>query len=103
MDRRLRSIYELFDEMFTALEKKEKDLKKLIALADEKIELLRSLNNKQESCEEDFLSQPIVQSIISLYRKGMGIEEIMKETGKHKGEIELILNLYRARYESSSN
>lgn len=102
MDRRLRDIYELFDEMLSALEKKEKRLNELIAIADRKIEVLRSLSKGQETSEEDFLGQPIVQEIISLYRKGLGTEEIMKRTGRHKGEIELIVNLYRARYESSS-
>ncbi len=103
MDKRLRDIYELFDEIFSALEKKEKRLKELIAIADERIELLRSLSKGQETSEEDFLGQPIVQEIISLYRKGLGTEEIMKKTGRHKGEIELIVNLYRVRYESSSD
>ncbi len=103
MDRRLRQIYEVFDEMMKALEERERILKELISLADEKIAELRAVVDKESGREDDFLAQPKAKEVISLYKAGKKIGEISEMTGVHKGEVELILNLYRIKYESSAS
>ncbi len=103
MNRQLKELYSLFDEMLNAIEKKEESLRGLISLADEKIKTLQSLLREKDEDKDDFLSQPKVRETISLYKEGKSIREISERTGIHKGEVELIINLYRTRYESRSN
>ncbi len=107
MEGRLKEIYEVFDLMLTSLRQEEKRLEALLKRAEEAITRLESLlsrtggvSDRQE--EEDFLSTSEAKQVVEMYRQGLSPKEISLKSGIHIGKVELFINLYRAKNESSS-
>ncbi len=98
-----RELYEVFDAMYSAMERKQRELEWLIKEVDKRIATLEQLAEEKDKEERDFLSSPIARKVISAYKKGNTIKEIAIKEGLHSGEVELIINLYRTKNESRSN
>ncbi len=105
MDKRklVQQLYETFDLIYSALDSKQKEIERLIKEADERIAQLKELMKGENSKGSDFLMDATTQKVISAYKQGKTVKEIAVGEGMHTGEVELIINLYRAKNESRSN
>lgn len=82
MDTRIKTIQQLLDE----LEVKRKELETLLAQAK-----AAGVSPKEESPKKPM--NPLHEQVCALHDQGRGIDDICRETGLGRGEVELILNL----------
>ncbi len=99
----IEELQDLLKDIISLLEEKEKRLLSLLNKADRRISELKFLLDKVSDKEEnDFLDSELGKNVISLYKRGINIRDIAMQLGAHQGEVELIINLYRTKYEGSS-
>jgi hypothetical protein len=89
----LAEIKEISDKLFERIEKKIEVLKALEASVDEKIVALKKLGQEGIVLETPSAGTDHRLAVISLKKKGLGIQEIASILGMPVGEVELILNL----------
>jgi hypothetical protein len=75
-------------------------INKLVHLGEEIRDLLKQIEKKQihllaKQTEQPFLT--LDERIYQAYKKGLGVAELAAEFGRPKGEVELILNLYKSK------
>ncbi|HCJ79178.1 hypothetical protein HX99_05035 [Peptococcaceae bacterium SCADC1_2_3] len=75
-------------------------INKLVQLGEEIRDLLRQIEKKQiqllaKQTEQPFLT--LEERIYQTYKNGLGVAELAAEFGRSKGEVELILNLYKSK------
>ncbi|GAB6273925.1 MAG: hypothetical protein STSR0004_07880 [Peptococcaceae bacterium] len=73
---------------------------KLVHLGEEIRDLLKQIEKNQihllaKKTEQPFLT--LEERIYQVYKKGLGVAELAAEFGRSKGEVELILNLYKSK------
>ena len=73
---------------------------KLVHLGEEIRDILRQIEKKQtqllnKQTERMFLT--LDERIYQAYKNGLGVSELAAEFGRSKGEVELILNLYKSK------
>ncbi len=75
-------------------------INKLVQLGEEIRDLLKQIEKKQiqllaKQTEQPFLT--LEERIYQTYKNGLGVAELAAEFGRSKGEVELILNLYKSK------
>lgn len=75
-------------------------INKLVQLGEEIRDILRQIEKKQtqllnKQTERMFLT--LDERIYQAYKNGLGVSELAAEFGRSKGEVELILNLYKSK------
>jgi len=89
------------EEKKVGLEEIQKQLARLIKLGEEIRDLLVQMEKKQEQIgkfqSEEQLFTSLDDRIYQAHQKGLGLAELAAEFGRPKGEVELILNLYRKK------
>ena len=91
----LAEIKDISDKLFERIEKKIEVLKALESSVDEKIVALKKLGQDAVSIEKPSAGIDHKLEVLSLKKKGLGIQEISGILGIPIGEVELILNLHK--------
>lgn len=102
------------NRFFEKLEKQKQEMKELAAFLDEKEKRLKNLAGESRhhadffraektvldsSAQTDSFSEETYGDILSLARQGLNEEQIAQQSGLPEGEVDLILNLSRAKVE----
>ncbi len=96
----LQNLHRLGDEKDEIPQELLTKVNKLIELVEQLTNTLARIENNQTKILENYSKESLLtldERIYQAYKKGQGISELAVEFGRPKGEVELILNLYKSK------